>query len=110
MNNESTGNLPLSNQTDWEKIKTLGDADIIHDADSPATTDADWVQAFTSHSAAELHTQVAHRIRGTNKRPQKEQVTVQYDVEVLAYFRSTGKDWQTRMNNALKEWVKEHVV
>lgn len=110
MNNESTGNMPLANRTDWAKVKALTDADIVHDADSPATTEADWEQAFASHSAAELHTEAVRRARGANKRPRKEQVAVRYDAEILAYFRATGKGWQTRMNDALKEWLKEHVT
>jgi uncharacterized protein (DUF4415 family) len=37
----------------------------------------------------------------------KELVAIRYDSEVLAAFRATGKGWQTRMNDALKEWLKE---
>jgi uncharacterized protein (DUF4415 family) len=33
---------------------------------------------------------------------------IRLDVEVLDSFRATGKGWQTRMNDALKEWLKEH--
>jgi uncharacterized protein (DUF4415 family) len=28
--------------------------------------------------------------------------------EVIAYFKATGAGWQTRMNDALREWVDEH--
>ena len=34
--------------------------------------------------------------------------TVRFDLDVLAAFKSTGKGWQTRMNDALREWLKEH--
>jgi uncharacterized protein (DUF4415 family) len=34
--------------------------------------------------------------------------TVRFDLDVLAAFKSTGKGWQTRMNEALREWMKEH--
>jgi uncharacterized protein (DUF4415 family) len=27
---------------------------------------------------------------------------------VLAAFRATGAGWQTRMNEALKDWLKTH--
>ncbi|PPD32598.1 MAG: hypothetical protein CTY19_10715 [Methylomonas sp.] len=27
--------------------------------------------------------------------------------EVLAAFKSTGKAWQSRMNDALKEWLEQ---
>jgi len=32
------------------------------------------------------------------------------DADVLEAFRATCKGWQTRMNDALKEWLKEHAV
>jgi uncharacterized protein (DUF4415 family) len=107
MKNVSTGNATL-NLTDWDAVNALTDEDIIHDADSPATTEADWADAFMSHSAAELHTEAARRARGCNKHPVKKQVAIRFDEDVLNQFRATGKGWQTRMNDALKEWLKEH--
>ena len=51
----------------------------------------------------------AHRKRG---RPAgsatKEQVAIRFDHDVLAAFRTTGPGWQTRMNDALKDWLKTH--
>lgn len=35
---------------------------------------------------------------------------IRLDAEVIAAFRATGRGWQTRMNDALKEWLKEHAV
>ena len=32
------------------------------------------------------------------------------DADVLEAFRATGKGWQMRMNDALKEWLKEHAA
>ncbi|MBN2107974.1 MAG: BrnA antitoxin family protein [Deltaproteobacteria bacterium] len=43
--------------------------------------------------------------RGPQKEPRKEAVTVRYSREVLSYFRATGRGWQSRMDQALKEWV-----
>lgn len=34
--------------------------------------------------------------------------TVRFDAEVLAAFKAKGKGWQTRMNDALKEWLAAH--
>jgi uncharacterized protein (DUF4415 family) len=34
--------------------------------------------------------------------------TIRFDLDVLAAFKATGKGWQTRMNEALREWLKEH--
>ncbi len=46
--------------------------------------------------------------RGPQKAPVKLATTVRFDAEVLAAFKTTGRGWQTRMNNALKEWLKGH--
>ncbi|MDO9107339.1 MAG: BrnA antitoxin family protein [Methylovulum sp.] len=46
--------------------------------------------------------------RGIQKRPTKVSTTVRFDPDVLAAFRATGTGWQTRMNEALKEWLKIH--
>lgn len=46
--------------------------------------------------------------RGEQKSPKKVAVTLRYSPEVVAYFKSTGKGWQVRMDEALKEWIKKH--
>jgi uncharacterized protein (DUF4415 family) len=62
-------------------------------------------------TAAELATGVeaSRRKRG---RPAgsgtKEQVAIRIDHDILEAFRSGGPGWQTRMNDALREWVKTH--
>ncbi|MFA7242656.1 MAG: BrnA antitoxin family protein [Sulfuricellaceae bacterium] len=38
----------------------------------------------------------------------KEQVAIRFDNDVLAAFRSAGPGWQTRMNAALRDWLKTH--
>lgn len=38
----------------------------------------------------------------------KEQVAIRIDHEVLAAFRAAGPGWQTRMNDALKDWLRTH--
>jgi uncharacterized protein (DUF4415 family) len=39
---------------------------------------------------------------------QKESTTIRFDREVLEAFKSTGPGWQTRINAALKDWLKTH--
>ena len=46
--------------------------------------------------------------RGPQLAPTKLPVTVRYNPEVVAYFKATGTGWQTRMNDALCEWVATH--
>ena len=43
--------------------------------------------------------------RGKQKAPTKELVTLRLDPEVVAYFKSTGRGWQTRINDFLKAGV-----
>ncbi|MBS0507029.1 MAG: BrnA antitoxin family protein [Proteobacteria bacterium] len=38
----------------------------------------------------------------------KEQVAIRFDRDVLAAFRAAGPGWQTRMNDALKDWLSTH--
>lgn len=43
--------------------------------------------------------------RGPGRKPKKILLSVRYSPEVVQYFKSTGEGWQTRMDEALKEWV-----
>lgn len=82
-----------------------------HDSanEAPVTGPDDWNNSFVTRSAEELRKVVtARRTRGPNKSPTKEQVAVRYSPEVLAYFRATGAGWQTRMDEALREYVSKH--
>ena len=45
--------------------------------------------------------------RGPQHSPTKQSVSVRYSPEVLAYFKAAGAGWQTRMNEALCEWVSK---
>ena len=38
----------------------------------------------------------------------KQLVSVRYSLEVLAYFKSTGEGWQSRMDGVLREYVTRH--
>ena len=38
----------------------------------------------------------------------KEQVAIRFDRDVLSAFRSSGPGWQTRMNEALRDWLRTH--
>ena len=48
---------------------------------------------------------------GRPKSPRRKVLlSVRYSPEVVEYFRATGAGWQTRMDDALKEWLKEHAA
>ncbi|AJY52420.1 BrnA antitoxin family protein [Halomonas sp. KO116] len=53
------------------------------------------------------------RGRGRPPIPESERkvpVKIRYDQDVVDAFRKTGKGWQTRMNQALRQYLKEHSV
>ena len=38
----------------------------------------------------------------------KERITIRLSPDVLEQFRATGTGWQTRIDSALREWLREH--
>ena len=38
----------------------------------------------------------------------KQQITLRVDADVLSFFKATGKRYQSRINAALREYVKAH--
>ncbi len=38
----------------------------------------------------------------------KKAVSLRLSPEILSAFKSTGRGWQTRINNALRDWLKTH--
>jgi uncharacterized protein (DUF4415 family) len=50
------------------------------------------------------------RQRGRPTGSDKESTTIRFDRDVLAAFRAGGPGWQTRMNAALRDWLKLHTA
>jgi uncharacterized protein (DUF4415 family) len=38
----------------------------------------------------------------------KAHVNIRLDADILGAFKGTGAGWQTRVNNALRDWLKAH--
>jgi len=51
----------------------------------------------------------AREIRKSMYKPVKIPVKINYDADVLEWFRSFGKGYQTRMNAALREYMLTHL-
>jgi len=47
-------------------------------------------------------------VRGLQKTPTKERITIRLSREVVEQFRESGEGWQTRVDSALREWLKNH--
>ena len=78
------------------------------DADNPATCAADWDNAGTNRSLPKLQRKLAARRRGPGRAPLKVPTTIRFDPDVLTALKATGSGWQTRVNEAMREWVKLH--
>ncbi|WP_295608292.1 BrnA antitoxin family protein [uncultured Lamprocystis sp.] len=51
---------------------------------------------------------LAARRRGSQRAPTKVPTTIRFDADVLTALKLTGKGWQTRVNDAMREWIKDH--
>ncbi len=61
-------------------------------------------------TAAQLKAMVPLRaLRGRPKSENKKLlVSVRYSPEVVAYFKSTGEGWQSKMDGVLRQYVARH--
>jgi uncharacterized protein (DUF4415 family) len=81
----------------------------VPDNDAPATNATDWQGAIVSHSYADLKTQLANKRMGRPPSTSpKVQVAIRFDQDVLASFKASGRGWQTRINEVLRDWLKDH--
>ena len=69
----------------------------MNDPDSVPFTDEEWAKVTPK--------------RGRGRPPaesSKELISIRIDKFVLTAFRATGPGWQSRMNDGLTEWAKQH--
>lgn len=46
--------------------------------------------------------------RPPSEHPLKVPTTIRFDPDVLEALKATGKGWQTRVNAAMRDWLKSH--
>jgi uncharacterized protein (DUF4415 family) len=99
--------MPNSSKTNWTKVQheASNDAPVLWDRESDVynPNDEEAVDAFWETAVITSPTR-----RGKNRQPTKEQIAIRFSAEVLQAFRASGKGWQTRMDEALKDWLKTH--
>jgi uncharacterized protein (DUF4415 family) len=81
--------------TDWERIDLLKDDDIDL-SDIPELTPEMFARAVVK--------------RGLKITPNKAQLTIRVDQDVLAWFKSQGRGYQTRINSLLRAYMEANVV
>ena len=62
-------------------------------------------ELFAPATARELL--VPKRGRPPSSSP-KQHLNIRVDADILRAFKSTGSGWQTRMNEALRDWLRKH--
>ena len=79
-------------RSDWARIDALSDGEIERmaemDSDNPATVAVDW-----AHAAIGLP-------------PLKTPVNAKFDVDVVDWFKSSGRGYQGRMNAVLRHYME----
>ncbi|MBN8477295.1 BrnA antitoxin family protein [Sulfuritalea sp.] len=85
------------------------------DDENPEWTAEDFARARPASEV--LPTLVGAKVAAAMLRPKrgrpvsanpKAHVNLRLDPDVVAAFRATGRGWQTRLNAALKDWLKDH--
>ena len=57
---------------------------------------------------AESHPEMPSRVRGPQKAPKKTPVSIRLDDSIVKAFKATGRGWQSRINEILLDWLKDH--
>jgi uncharacterized protein (DUF4415 family) len=85
--------VPLKGKTDWRRLDRQTSADTeaiaIRDRDGRPMLDEEWAMAEVIH-------------------PQKVPVGLKLDDDVLGWFKSQGKGYQTRINTILRRYYETH--
>ncbi len=50
----------------------------------------------------------SHAERARFYRPTKQPIQIRIDADVIAWFKTKGKGYQTKMNKALREYMERH--
>ena len=75
------------------------------DEENPEWTDQMFREARPAYEVLPDLVASSQKTRGKQKQPTKELVSIRLSPEVLEYFRSSGKGWQSRLNKTLLDVV-----
>ena len=81
-------------RTDIERLKSIRDADIVIEKNAPAWTPDMFARAMVR--------------KGLEPVPKKSLLSLRIDADVLEWFRSQGRGYQSRMNALLRAYMKAH--
>jgi uncharacterized protein (DUF4415 family) len=76
-------------RTDWARVKTMKEKEIVIDDDATEPTAEQWAKAIV-----------------IDRRPPKKNITLRIDPEIIDWFKARGKGYQTRMNAVLRVFIE----
>ena len=82
----------MESQTDWEALEEKTDEEIREAVESDPDAyflDEDWFEAATF----------------VNPSAEKERISIRLDEDILEFFRSQGRGYQSRINKVLREYM-----
>ncbi len=56
----------------------------------------------------EAHPEIPARVRGPQKTPIKIPISLRLDESIVQALRATGRGWQGRVNDILRDWLAGH--
>jgi uncharacterized protein (DUF4415 family) len=80
-------------QTDWKRLDAMTDAEI-DTSDIPPVTPEMFAKAVVK--------------RGLKTRDNKAQLTIRVDRDVLTWFKSRGRGYQTQINALMRAYMEAH--
>jgi uncharacterized protein (DUF4415 family) len=82
---------------------------IVPDAEEDAAIAAGIAADADTHEVSDAEVATMRRMgRPPKTGALKVPTTIRFDADVLAALKASGKGWQTRVNEVLREWVKTH--
>ena len=94
--------------------KRVDDPDCPYDPNDQKAVKAFWADAVVTKGGgyAAVRAALAERRkpgqRGPGKRPPKVVTNIRLSPEVLDAFKASGNGWQTKVDSALKDWLRTH--
>ena len=90
----SKSTISNKSQTDWDRLEAMEDQDIDL-SDIPELTPEMFAKAVVK--------------RGLKDKENKTLLTIRVDRDVLAWFKSQGRGYQTRINSLLRAYMEANV-
>ena len=81
-------------QTKYATLRKMKDKDIVRDGDSP-----EWTVEMFARAVAR---------KGLKPAPAKSLLSLRIDADVIDWFRSQGRGYQSRMNALLRAFMEAH--